>query len=112
MGPGRGNDGRWGGSMLERMTSGVLYFSGRRRGGCRMEDELASVAFVGFGYNSGILFTDLLFFWLCNFLTTLYVCSLGVFSTGINESSLDFEECFLVLWWRSMYVICICDYYE
>ena len=41
-----------------------LYILGRRRGGCRMEDELASVAFVGFGYNSGILFRDLLFFWL------------------------------------------------
>ena len=62
MGPGRGNDGRWGDSMLESITSGVLYFSGWRRGGCRMEDELARVALVGFGYNSGILFRDLLYF--------------------------------------------------
>ena len=51
MGPGRGNDGRWGESMLERITSGVfIYFrTEARRGGCRMEDELARVALVGFG---------------------------------------------------------------
>ena len=42
------------------------------------EDDLARVALVEFGYNCGILFRDLLFFGLCNFLTTLlYVCGWG-----------------------------------
>ena len=53
--------------MLERNTSGVfIYFRTEAR---RMldEDDLARVALVGFGYNCGILFRDLLFFWLCNF---------------------------------------------
>ena len=39
---------------LKGLLAVFLYISGRRRGGCRMEDELARVALVRFGYNSGI----------------------------------------------------------
>ena len=39
---------------LKGLLAVFLYISGRRRGRCRIEDELARVALVGFGYNSGI----------------------------------------------------------